>query len=307
MCIPVLLAAQSSPSANDKTVAAVATLRQEMMDNCLESTPMLRELSAQLNGKNIPDPAQSSFLLNIWKSHVVDGYPYKTLVRLAQARISRTERVELLEVFTENALAAIRRNADLIDLINEGIVKKQFPYPVDQTTSLFTEFQEYGIADGMRVAEIGAGSGIISILLGTVYKNMTIYVNDLDGDFIRYLNGKIKRTRCIDPTNQMVVVKGKKKNTGLEGKALDVILIRDTFHHFSKKPEMIRSIKRSLQPGGTVVLVETLPELDTDSVYCGLALSKSQILELMEAGGFSLTGERQIGEEIILKFRLIQQ
>ena len=42
----------------------------------------------------------------------------------------------------------------------------------------------------------------------------------------------------------------------LEGEELDVIIIRDSFHHFTKKIEMIESIKKTIKKDGILFILE---------------------------------------------------
>ena len=80
-------------------------------------------------------------------------------------------------VFEKEDFELVIANDPVIRLMTEGLIASNPPYDLMQKDSayLLNEFLFYDFKDGMTIGEIGAGSGIISLLLGVIYKDMTIY------------------------------------------------------------------------------------------------------------------------------------
>ncbi|MEZ4934572.1 MAG: hypothetical protein R2788_20900 [Saprospiraceae bacterium] len=62
----------------------------------------------------------------------------------------------------------------------DGILKADPPFQIEAETHIFEEIKYYGITNNMNIAEIGAGNGVFSLMLGLAYDSLNIYVNELD-------------------------------------------------------------------------------------------------------------------------------
>ncbi len=156
------------------------------------------------------------------------------------------------------------------------------------------ELAAYGIKSGDKIAEIGAGDAGFARRLLQKKIPITLFINEISAAAIK----KIKWTLAHDPlflstTSQVTAVTGTLSSTGLEGKNLNKIIIRDALHHFDRKTAMLQSIRKSLDRKGQVYLFERYKN-DCAGDCCPMLLSQDGLLETMSKGGFHLMSEQPI-------------
>lgn len=106
---------------------------------------------------------------------------------------------------------------------------------------------------GMVVADIGAGSGVISVRLARqVAPGGKVLAVDIQPEMLRALEFKCKQLKIenIQP------VLGTSQSPGLDPGSVDLAVMVDVYHEFDLPYEMLREIVRSLKPGGRVAFVE---------------------------------------------------
>jgi SAM-dependent methyltransferase len=106
---------------------------------------------------------------------------------------------------------------------------------------------------GMVVADIGAGSGVISRLLSQrVGETGTVLAVDIQQEM---LDALVARSRLAGITNIQPVL-GTTKDPRLKPESVDLAVMVDVYHEFDFPYEMLRQIAASLKPGGRVAFVE---------------------------------------------------
>lgn len=194
---------------------------------------------------------------------------------------------------------------DVGPLAMDRIVEPEWPLKLSLDESLIhQELGKYRLKRGEVVADIGTGMGIIPRILGRVGVEHT-YANEIGaiglGLPVGYPNyhKRMKESLADSLAQRLEVVKGTKKKTNHPEASCDVILIRNTYHHFTNPEEMISSIKTSLAPKGRVLVVdhyldfklEKVDELPLD-LYC----EKSQPFQT-HIDAFTTLGFKMIRKE----------
>ncbi|WP_437187978.1 class I SAM-dependent methyltransferase [Planctomicrobium sp. SH668] len=106
---------------------------------------------------------------------------------------------------------------------------------------------------GMTVADIGAGSGVISVLMAEkVGQSGQVLAVDIQKEMLQALEIKCKG---LGVTNVQGVL-GTTKSPNLDGGSVDLVIMVDVYHEFDFPYEMLKSISESLKPGGRVAFVE---------------------------------------------------
>lgn len=106
---------------------------------------------------------------------------------------------------------------------------------------------------GMVVADIGAGSGVISVLMAEkVLPNGKVLAIDVQQEMLDRLRDNLKK---LDITN-VEPVKGTQKTTSLKPASVDLAIMVDVYHELEFPYEMMLDISKSLKPGGRVAFVE---------------------------------------------------
>lgn len=109
------------------------------------------------------------------------------------------------------------------------------------------------IQPGMTVADIGAGSGVISVLLSKkVGDEGTVLAVDIQQEMLDALQ---RKCRLLEISNIESVL-GTTKSPRLEPGTVDLVVMVDVYHEFDFPYEMLSSIAQSLKKGGRVAFVE---------------------------------------------------
>lgn len=106
---------------------------------------------------------------------------------------------------------------------------------------------------GMVVADIGAGSGVLTLMMaGPVGEKGKVVAVDIQQEMLDLLAGKLKE-RKID---NVELVLGTMKSPRLPKESIDLALMVDVYHEFEFPYEMMLEISKAMKPGGRVVFVE---------------------------------------------------
>jgi precorrin-6B methylase 2 len=144
---------------------------------------------------------------------------------------------------------------------------------------------------GMVVADVGAGSGYHSFrmakLVGDAGKVLAV---DVQPEMLTLIERRAKREKVAN----VVPVKGEEADPKLPAGGVDLILMVDVYHEFSKPYEMGERLVAALKPGGRLVFVEFRAEDDAVPIKAVHKMSERQVLKEM-AEFPALTHTRTIG------------
>jgi predicted methyltransferase len=114
-------------------------------------------------------------------------------------------------------------------------------------------FTALGVAEGSRIADVGAGSGFFTIRLARrVGANGRVYAVDVAEGVVRRLRERIRR----DDLENVEAILGEPDDPKLPAAALDAALIVNAYHEMREHEAMLRRILAALKPGGRLVIVE---------------------------------------------------
>ena len=112
---------------------------------------------------------------------------------------------------------------------------------------------EIGIAKGSTVADVGAGSGAITWRLAErVGPAGKVYANDIQPRMLELLRQNMAQRRIANVESVLGAVDDPK----IPPSSVDLELMIDVYHEFSRPQEMLRHLRESLKPGGRMVLLE---------------------------------------------------
>jgi tRNA A58 N-methylase Trm61 len=110
-----------------------------------------------------------------------------------------------------------------------------------------------GIRPGMVVADVGAGTGYMSLRMAKrVGPDGKVYANDLQPEMLRRLRANAAKAGFTN----IETVQGEEADPKLPRGQMDLVLLVDVYHEFSKPREMIDKIREALKPDGRLVLLE---------------------------------------------------
>ncbi len=130
---------------------------------------------------------------------------------------------------------ATRRFSDRVD----NYVRYRPSYPAAMLDFLASDL---GLAPGCRVAELGAGTGILSRLL--CQRGATVFAVEPNADM----------AAACPAQPGIVSVRAAAESTGLPDTSIDLVVAAQAFHWFD--PDRVRAeVDRILAPGGAVALI----------------------------------------------------
>jgi len=192
---------------------------------------------------------------------------------IAGARLLTTSPAPPVHPLTGRQIAGIATDANWLD----RTAREQEEEP-DRALELI------GIAPGMVVADVGAGTGYMTVRLARrVGPTGKVYANDLQPAMLQIIRDKARRHQL----SNVEIVQGLDNDARLPERAIDLALLVDVYHEFWRPPEMLRSIRRSLKPNGQLVLVEYRKEDPSIPIADTHRMSVADVRTEVEAEGFT--------------------
>lgn len=139
------------------------------------------------------------------------------------------------------------------------------------------------------VADVGAGSGYHTFRMAPKVAKGRVLAVDIQQKMLDALK---KRAEELKISNVEPVL-GTEKDPKLPEKAVDLVLLVDVYHEFAYPYEMMLSIRKSLRPGGRVVLVEFRKEDPKVPIKEVHKMSEEQIKK--EMGAVGLKWDKTVG------------
>ncbi len=157
---------------------------------------------------------------------------------------------------------------------------------VDEAESL-SKLRFFNIKEGDEIGEIGFGYGYTLYLMGLQYGlDFKVYANEIDKWKLNKFKEKINNYYPADIAAKYVFVRGKSTSTSMEGLSLDIIILQNTLHHLNQKSEMLKSIRKSLNDDGRLIIIEEYRRNEVQD-RCHLLMTQNDLNSLMTSCGFN--------------------
>lgn len=149
-----------------------------------------------------------------------------------------------------------------------------------------TALNVVGIAKGSTVADIGAGSGYMTVRLASrVGPDGRVFANDLQPQMIELLRRRVAREKITNVT----LVQGTVDDPKLPSASVDLELMVDVYHELSQPQVMLRRLREALRSGGRLVLLEYRKEDPSIPIRFEHKMSVAEAKMEVEAEGFTLS------------------
>lgn len=110
-----------------------------------------------------------------------------------------------------------------------------------------------GIKKGQTVADIGAGSGYLTVKLSErVGEGGAVFAEDVQQEMLDYMNKRLTEKGIKNVT----LVLGAMDDPKLPPNSLDVAILLSTYHEIAQPIDFIKKIKRALKPQGRLAILE---------------------------------------------------
>jgi SAM-dependent methyltransferase len=113
-----------------------------------------------------------------------------------------------------------------------------------------------GLQPGMRVADIGAGSGDLAVAMAAFVGNTgRVYATELAPE----RRAEIERRVSREPARNVRVVAAAEGDTRLPESCCDAVYMRAVFHHIDDQLRFAADVARAVAPGGRVAIIDFAP------------------------------------------------
>jgi predicted methyltransferase len=165
--------------------------------------------------------------------------------------------------------------------------------------------QACGIEPGASVADIGAGTGLYTMLFAQAAgPEGWVYGVDIAPRFLEHLNERAGKSGVKNVT----AVLGSQRSVNLPPDSIDLAFVCDTYHHFEYPRSTLQSLYRALRDGGTLIVVdfERIPGTSREWIINHVRAGKEDFRREIEAAGFKFVEEVELGslkENYFLRFK----
>jgi precorrin-6B methylase 2 len=145
---------------------------------------------------------------------------------------------------------------------------------------------------GMAVADIGAGSGVLTLMMASeVGQTGTVFAVDIQQEMLDRLSDKLNN---LDVKN-VQLVRGTAKSPKLEPESVDLAVMVDVYHEFDFPWEMLLELSSAMKPGGRIAFVEYRKEDPEVPIKLVHKMTEKQVRREAERPEFGLTWKETIG------------
>jgi ubiquinone/menaquinone biosynthesis C-methylase UbiE len=142
-----------------------------------------------------------------------------------------------------------------------------------------------GIKKGSAVADVGAGSGYMTVRLARrVGSSGVVYANDIQQPMLDLLGRRLKKDKIAN----VRLILGTPDDPRLPAESVEMALLVDVYHEFSQPQAMLRHLHAALKPGGRLVLLEYRKEDPAIPIRAEHKMSVAEAKMEVEAEGFRL-------------------
>jgi predicted methyltransferase len=159
------------------------------------------------------------------------------------------------------------------------------------------------IRPGMQIADVGAGSGLYTMLFAkAVGPTGRVFAVDISESFIAAIAARAAEAGL----GNVLPVLSEQKSTELAPASVDLVFTSDTYHHFEYPRTMLDSIHTALVPGGILAIVDFRREPGFSSrwILGHVRAGREEVIAEVEQAGFKLIDEPiKLRVNYFLRFR----
>lgn len=168
-----------------------------------------------------------------------------------------------------------------------------------KTFSPILEFME--AKPGMHIADVGAGSGALSVIMATQLDSCTVYIQDIDKKILEQENvSKMikhyskKLGYDLGTRNNFKIVHGELTQSLLPDSTFDLIYSNATVHAFDQPDLMLTDLRKKLKTTGRIFIRDSFYGDNGEGKFCsdekcGKRLyTIPEFLTMMKKNGFAL-------------------
>ena len=109
------------------------------------------------------------------------------------------------------------------------------------------------ILPGQHIADIGSGGGYFSFRFAElVGNNGKVYSIDTNKEFLEFISNNAKQQE----QSNIITILATENNIPLADENIDLIFMRNVYHHITNRVEYVKKLKKILKSDGKVAIIE---------------------------------------------------
>ncbi|CAN5726945.1 methyltransferase domain-containing protein [soil metagenome] len=143
-----------------------------------------------------------------------------------------------------------------------------------------------GLKPGMAIADIGAGTGLYTMLFAEQVKpDGKVYAVDIAPKFLAFIADRAEKAGLGEVVE---TIQATQTSTALPPDSIDVAFICDNYHHFEHPEESLASIQQALRPDGRLVIIEfdRREGISSEFILGHVRADKATFLNEIRSAGF---------------------
>jgi ubiquinone/menaquinone biosynthesis C-methylase UbiE len=161
------------------------------------------------------------------------------------------------------------------------------------------EFME--VKRGMAVADVGAGSGALTVIMATQLDSCEVFIQDIDRKMLQQKNVNKMISyyskllgHNLGQQNKFNLVYGSLTQSNLTDNSIDVIYSNATVHAFNHPDSMLQDLRQKLKPRGKIFIRDSFRGDHKEAEFCSdikcakRLFSIDEFLAMMDKNGYRL-------------------
>lgn len=162
-----------------------------------------------------------------------------------------------------------------------------------------------GLKPGMRVADLGAGSGYFTQrFVEAVTESGKVYVIDVEPEALKYVEERLVH---MHRPFEAEFILARPDNPKLPAESVDLIFVCNTYHHLEDRTFYFRNIRSALKSGGRIAIVDYYHDDRSGELSFPKRhlIAREKVVEEMTGAGYRLAKEHGfLPKQYFLEFTL---
>ncbi len=141
--------------------------------------------------------------------------------------------------------------------------------------------EHLSIRSGDNIADLGSGGGYFLFKFAQEVAPGKVYAVDTNKGLLRY----IRQQRDLKQNTTIETIVADPEDPHLPRHSVDLIFVRNVFHHINNPEHYFKRLKSCLKPGGRIAIIEWRPH----AAHGGHGTSEQRVLGCMLTAGYTCT------------------
>ena len=295
LCLVISLATLINAQSDEEVanlIKKVSTIRSELLTFHAEDLEGLKSILGEWEYVGADDAQRKDLLINL-TMHLGKGKTVKEIVN--QMRDYGFPGV-LYRNLDSVEVKCLERCLPVLRFISLDLFDFEYPFKIKRESRLFDELNFYNLTNENTIGEVAVGDGSFALMCAMLFPDLKLFLNEASEYNLNTAESMFTSYRNYVELTNVHFELGSEISTNYKKSSLDKIIVRNSYHHFSHKSDMLKSIRKALKKGGELLLLEGVKNVWKlkGGVRCPHILPTRTIINKVEANGFRLKEKKKM-------------